>query len=187
VATERQIAANRRNAIKSSGPKTSVGKQRASANSYRHGLSVQVNDGQNSVEVEALARRMLGDFTDQIALQYARSAARAHLDLVRIRQIKVNTINWAASAVEPRSSPFKLLEAEIRYLKLHPLAWSSWIDAAGPIPSDQEACSAEALRQLLPELRKLCRYEARAYAIKSNALREISLRMSYHKIQPERE
>lgn len=186
MATERQIAANRRNAIKSSGPKTSTGKQRASANSYRHGLSVQADDGQNSDEVEALAQPMIGDFTDQSVLQYARSAARAHLDVVRVRQIKMDIVNWVIKFrdLEPRSSPLSLLAAEFRYLNLHPLEWSSWIDAAGPIPSDEEECAAEAVRRLLPELRKLYRYEARAYAIKFKAIREISLRMSDLKIKP---
>src|SRR3954462_3979198 len=102
MATERQIAANRRNALKSSGPKTSTGKRRASANSYRHGLSLQAEDGQSSDEIEALAQRMIGG-----VLQYARSAARAHLDLVRVRQINADIINWVFKfgAVEPRSSP----------------------------------------------------------------------------------
>jgi hypothetical protein len=186
MATERQIAANRRNAIKSSGPKTSTGKQRASANSYRHGLSVQADDGQNSDEVGTLAQRIIGDFRDQSVLQYARSAARAHLDLVRVRQIKVDIINWVFEfgALEPRSSPLSLLAAEIRYLNLHPVEWSKYLDAVSPIPSDVQERAAEAVRRLLPELRKLCRYEARAHAIKFNAIREISLRMSDLKIKP---
>src|SRR3954468_6489841 len=137
MATERQNAANRRNALKSSGPKTSTGKRRASANSYRHGLSLQADDGQSSDEIEALAQRIIGGFADQSILQYARSAARAHLDLVRVRQINVDIINWVFKfgAVEPRSSPLSLLAGEIRYLNLHPLEWSKWVDAAGPIPS----------------------------------------------------
>ena len=81
--------------------------------------------------------------------------------------------------MEPRSSPLSLLAGEIRYLNLHPVEWSKWVDAAGPIPSGQEEGAAEAVRRLLPELRKLYRYEARAHAIKSNAIREISLRMYY--------
>jgi hypothetical protein len=38
VATEKQIAANRANAQKSTGPSSPAGKSRASRNSYRHGL-----------------------------------------------------------------------------------------------------------------------------------------------------
>jgi hypothetical protein len=39
MASERQIAANRQNARKSTGPRSASGKKRASWNAYRHGLS----------------------------------------------------------------------------------------------------------------------------------------------------
>ena len=46
-----------------------------------------------------------------------------------------------------------------------------------PNPSEAER-EAEVVLRLLPELRKLNRYEARAYARKDRALGEVSLRMS---------
>jgi hypothetical protein len=39
MASEKQIAANRRNARKSSGPRSVAGKARASRNAIRHGLA----------------------------------------------------------------------------------------------------------------------------------------------------
>ncbi len=39
MASSQQIAANRRNAKKSTGPRTEKGKERSSQNSYKHGLS----------------------------------------------------------------------------------------------------------------------------------------------------
>jgi hypothetical protein len=93
MATDRQIAANRRNASKSTGPRTSAGKRRASGNAYRHGLNVQIDDEDHSDAVELLVRLIAGDAANQHLLPYARSAARAHLDLVRVRQIKVDIIN----------------------------------------------------------------------------------------------
>lgn len=192
MATERQIAANRRNASKSTGPKTSAGKQRAAGNSYRHGLSVQTDGGDNSDDVELLVRHIAGDATNQHLLQCARSAARAHLDLVRVRQIKVDIINRVIEfgVLEPRPFRFRFrsFAAEMRYLKLQPfdqpVEWPKWVDPLGPMPSEEEECAAEAVRRLLPELRKLNRYEARAHAIKANALHEISLRMSGKKVKP---
>jgi len=183
MATERQIAANRRNASKSTGPKTSTGKQRASGNSYRHGLSVRTDDEDNSDDVERLVRNIAGDTTDQHLLQCARIAALAHLDLVRIRQIKADILNRviAFGALEPRPFRFRSLSAELRYLKRQPfdqpVEWPPWVDPMGPMPVEEEERAAEALRRLLPELRRLNRYEARAHAIKTNALREISLRV----------
>ena len=40
MASERQIAANRRNAKKSSGPRSAVGKARSRRNALRHGLAI---------------------------------------------------------------------------------------------------------------------------------------------------
>jgi hypothetical protein len=76
----------------------------------------------------------------------------------------------------------------MRYLKGQPfdqpVEWPTWVDPLAPMPSEEEGCAAEAARRLLPELRKLNRYEARAFAIKTNALREVSLRMSGSKVNP---
>jgi hypothetical protein len=183
MATERQIAANRRNATKSTGPKTSVGRLRASANSYCHGLSIQVDDEENSDDVECLVRRIVGDAQDLNLLQCARSAARAHLDLVRVRQIKVHIINRIIEfgALEPRAFQFRSLSAELRYLRRQPsdqpLVWPSWADRVDLLPAEDQECAAEAVRRLLPELRKINRYEARAHATKINALRETSQKL----------
>ena len=40
MATEKQIAANRANARRSTGPKTVAGKMASSRNAFRHGLSL---------------------------------------------------------------------------------------------------------------------------------------------------
>ena len=44
MASEKQIAANRRNALLSSGPRTLAGKRASSRNSLRHGLTARNND-----------------------------------------------------------------------------------------------------------------------------------------------
>ena len=59
VASERQIAANRRNALKSIGPRTNAGKQRAAKNARRHGLSIQTDEGVNAQAIEFLARSIV--------------------------------------------------------------------------------------------------------------------------------
>ena len=57
MATDRQIAANRRNGSLSRGPKTSAGKARSSRNALKHGLSIPVNrDKTLRRQIEVLAR-----------------------------------------------------------------------------------------------------------------------------------
>ena len=72
VASEKQIAANRANAQRSSGPKTAAGEQRAGRNALRHGLSV----GKMLPLVStADLNEMLGLLCGQDALFEARQAA----------------------------------------------------------------------------------------------------------------
>ena len=90
MATERQIAANRRNAAKSTGPRTSAGKRRARRNSYRHGLSVGAAGLLERAEyVESLARKIADAGADTLMLEQARSMVQAQLDLIQIRRMKV--------------------------------------------------------------------------------------------------
>jgi hypothetical protein len=59
--TERQIAANRVNAKKSTGPKTPAGKLRSTRNAYRHGFSGPVVwDRASSRNMDSIAHDLVG-------------------------------------------------------------------------------------------------------------------------------
>jgi hypothetical protein len=93
MATERQIAENRRNARKSSGPRSRAGKRRASRNSYRHGLSCDVGGAPEfAKQVESLARKIAGRGADAVTFEIARSVARAEFELAQIRRVQVALI-----------------------------------------------------------------------------------------------
>ena len=71
MASEKQISANRRNAQKSTGPKTEVGKLRSRQNSYRHGLTAQtvislVENGDEYADLEAL---IIADYEPQTTIE----------------------------------------------------------------------------------------------------------------------
>jgi hypothetical protein len=57
LATEKQMAANRRNAAKSTGPRTAAGKARSRMNAHRHGFAsaVQVTTANNSIPKQLAA------------------------------------------------------------------------------------------------------------------------------------
>jgi hypothetical protein len=87
MATERQIAANRANAKKSTGPKTAAGKQRSSRNAFRHGLSGPLPD-------DPVTLAMIDDIASAVAREVddespqAVTFARSQLELRRIREVR---------------------------------------------------------------------------------------------------
>jgi hypothetical protein len=89
MASERQIAANRQNAGKSTGPRSAAGKRRSSRNAHCRGLSKAMSRADFTHAVEVLAREIAGDAADRLPLDLARDAAEAELELDRVRRFKV--------------------------------------------------------------------------------------------------
>jgi hypothetical protein len=86
MASEKQIAANRANAKRSTGPKTLAGKMASSRNAFRHGLSGPVRlDPVTSDKVDAIAHALAGEEPNRDRLTSAADFARAQLGLLRIR------------------------------------------------------------------------------------------------------
>jgi hypothetical protein len=93
MSTSRRIVANRANARASTGPQTSGGKARTSRNARRHGLSVPItSDPVLAIEVEELARRLVGDLEDAEIAAPARAFAEAAVDLARVKRVRLERI-----------------------------------------------------------------------------------------------
>ncbi|HUI96057.1 MAG TPA: hypothetical protein VLX44_09915 [Xanthobacteraceae bacterium] len=83
------IFANRRNAQRSTGPRTPAGKAKAARNSRRHGLSVPVlADPALAREVEACAGRIAGEGASAARREIALHVAEAEIDLARIERVR---------------------------------------------------------------------------------------------------
>jgi hypothetical protein len=179
VASERQIAANRSNARRSTGARSKAGKTRASRNAYRHGLCSGIRSSAAfAKELQQLARRIAGDAKDQLNLQHALTIAEADLELARVRRAKVALIQrvCAFGALETGDvliveglalKPLQVLKilAGGRITNLQPC-----IDPAATLPDQEPDRTAEAIRRVLPELVKLARYERRASSRRHKAV-----------------
>jgi hypothetical protein len=98
MASERQIATNRRNARKSTGPRSGAGKNRSSRNAYRHGLTLSITStAAFAKQLDKLVREIAGDTSDAIMLERARAIAQSELDLARVRRAKVALIERASA------------------------------------------------------------------------------------------
>jgi hypothetical protein len=89
LATEKQIAANRANAKRSTGPRTAAGKLKSSRNAYRHGLSGPMPlDLPSAAEVNFMALELAGEYATEDRLISAAHFASAQMELFRIRAIR---------------------------------------------------------------------------------------------------
>lgn len=174
MATDRQIAANRRNARRSNGPRSRAGRKRSSRNSLRHGLSAGVTvSAEGITHIERLVREIAGATTDTVALECARTVAQAEFDLAQIRRVKVALISRVIAFGEVKRPPDSYLIREAkRFFRaldrgelIHPNL------EAPAMPTTEPERTAEAVRRALPELIKLDRYERRATVRCARALR----------------
>src|SRR5215510_15103000 len=176
MASERQIAANRRNARNSTGPRSRAGRKRASRNAYRHGLTLSITStAAYAKQLDNLVRKIIGDTEDAILLQRARAIAQAELDLARVRRAKVGLIERASAFGEldpPQLTVTQMIWLLNAFERGRPIPKP--IDALATMPSHEPDRSAEAIRRVLPELRKLDRYERRAAARRDRAVLNLS-------------
>ena len=105
MATDKQIAANRANAKRSTGPKTAAGQSKSSRNAFRYGLSLPLSaDPQTQAKIEAVAEAVAGDTASAEQLGAARELVAAQLELTRIRNTRAQvTSKLSSQAVNPRA------------------------------------------------------------------------------------
>jgi hypothetical protein len=130
-------------------PRLSPGREeRHLPQAYRHGLSVPIANVESEARLKDLSRQLVKDVSSNSEiLALADRAADAQLDLVRIRKA------WAAM---------------IERVEL--------LDCSTSLPQgneEEQRRLANAIRPILSELAKICRYENRAAARRNRAIREI--------------
>jgi hypothetical protein len=183
MASERQIAANRRNARKSTGPRSGAGRKRATRNAYRHGLTLNITStAAVAKQLDKLARKIAGNTDDAITLERAREIAQAELELARVRRAKVALIERARAfgELDPPQAFSTVTEIKrfFNALDRGRLIVPKPIDSSATMPSQEPDRSAEAIRRVLPELRKLERYERRAAARRDRAVLNLVVEQS---------
>jgi hypothetical protein len=196
MTSDRQRAANRRNAQRSTGPRSPAGKCASRRNALRHGLSARLgNDPAHDVRVEALAKIIVGPDGPPGALHYARIAADATLQIVNIRANRTTMMepslrareafSWAmpVGVTWQRESTTKLLSLNViikramrnpgvKGVLAEPSMTLPPLKRFPPIPSGPEA-EVEILGRFIGQVAKLDRYEARQLSRRRTALRAL--------------
>jgi len=188
MASERQIAANRRNARSSTGPRSHAGKKRASRNAFRHGLTMPNADPDLALKIEELTLQFAGEHqNDRVSMELARSAAEAEFDRKRAGRTRLALMERATAfgSLDPPKF-FRTIAQEVRWLiRMEP--WLAGNPRAGPrnpklidpsttMPAQAPDRIAEGTRRILRQLAMLERYEASAISRRDRAIRAMMSR-----------
>jgi hypothetical protein len=113
----RKRAANRRNARRSTGPRTAAGKARSARNGRRHGLTLPVSADPASLRlIMTLTDAIAGPGASAECREAATRFALAQADLVRIRRVKTDLLVADLASRPCLSSPtIKRLASLMRY------------------------------------------------------------------------
>jgi hypothetical protein len=117
MATERQIAANRKNALRSKGPSSRAGIARAARNAHRHGLAATPSPVILQ-QVEQFALEIAGDAAGPLRREKAREVAHAGIDLARVREVRIAIFNRALAEQDGSGWPAGLRRVIPELLKL---------------------------------------------------------------------
>ena len=114
MASEKQISANRANALKGHGPRSAGGKARASRNAIRHGLSANIWKQASAVmSIELLTQLFRADGYSE---QKARLAAVAEYQTKAIRNVRCRIGEQVFEAADGRG-PEETLAKNLRRLQ----------------------------------------------------------------------
>ena len=101
MASEKQITANRENAKKSRGPKTTAGRLRCSRNAFRHGLSLPLRlDRASLKQLRAMTKMLVPDQAHERRVLAAVEVAQALLVEMQVGAIRRSML----AQLEPASA-----------------------------------------------------------------------------------
>jgi hypothetical protein len=183
VTTERKVAANRRNARLSTGPRSAAGKARVAQNALRHGLNVKVADDPLLTEEVARIARAIRDDAPRggrggvsfAELAYlARRVAEAQVDLMRVRRARHAILTRALD--NPRYRSPRYLRRQIAMLA----AVGELLTRGIAVPDDMRKAAfgrprgplkfALVVKDLAQQLARFERYERRALSRRKAAV-----------------
>jgi hypothetical protein len=100
MSSDRQIAANRRNAQRSSGPRTAAGKKKVGGNALRHGLAAAVlRDPNIEAQIKRLAEALVREARDATQREQALVIAESEITLLRVRAARIDIFEQVLSGI----------------------------------------------------------------------------------------
>jgi len=164
MTSERRFAANRKNAKRSTGPRTARGKLRVRSNAVQHGLATTaLRHPALAIEVQRIAKAICAGSKSQLQFDQALSIAESELMLTRVRSTRFGALQFLNSIAPAGNDPVSASsEAQAQVV----------IDAAAQdevlgVMQDGPA----AFQRALAEMARYSRYERRALSRRQRAIR----------------
>jgi hypothetical protein len=118
MTSDRKAASNRSNAQKSTGPRSELGRRHSRRNALRHGLAIAIGtDPSFSEDIEALATTLEGRSVGETVGEFARQAAEAEIDLLRIRKLRASRLNTVYGNPEAKLQDYSELNESLAKLE----------------------------------------------------------------------
>lgn len=103
MTSDRKAVSNRKNAQKSTGPRSKVGRRHSRRNALRHGLSIAIgSDPLFSEDIHVLAKALTEGRGEEGIGAVARQVAEAEIDLLRIRKLRASLFSTFCFNPEPK-------------------------------------------------------------------------------------
>jgi hypothetical protein len=118
MTADRKAVSNRKNAQRSTGPRSELGRRHSRRNALRHGLAIAIgSDPSFQEDIDVLAMALMGGRGEQNVGEFARQAAEAEMDLLRIRKLRASRFNAVFGSSEPRLEDHSQINAELAKLE----------------------------------------------------------------------
>lgn len=174
----KRVAANQKNAKRSTGPRTAEGKSRSRQNALKHGLAVPASAMRELTnDVLLLARSIAGDAHDiPLVLQAATRVAEATIDVQRARRARVELLN--RSGIQASHALQKSSGVSTSGTKSRPLpSFAQYDEPIGShfpgfiSPAARLECEIAAFEKIASQLENLEQYERRSTSRRDRAIR----------------
>ena len=174
-ASEAQVAANRRNALRSTGPRTEEGKARSAGNAVKHGIhaktAVLFNESQEDYDANIRAFIEKFDPRDFVERRLVERMADCEWRLIRARYVETATLDLQMDETEELvGERFEAIDEPTRLAYAIQLLDPAQISAYNGVQRHESSLHRQYLRdfKLLAEMRKQRQPEAEKIKILGN-------------------